>query len=529
MDKYDIVIFGGGIAGLTVAHELSKYNLKIAIIEKEIMIGGMARTSRYPNNMPTEHSWRGYGPFYKNTFNIMKEIKYNNNTVYDTLIKDINFIYPENSINLNKNLSFYDIFIFLYSIMYHLLSGNLRSEENKKISFTNFIESNITTNAKNKYISSIGPGIGLDTHSASIYHVGKYVEMMLFETDDKEWLFMDQPTSEGWFDPWQKYLTDKGVHFILSTELIELNFKENNAISATLNDYSVIHGDNYVLALNPYAVADLYKNNKLGTDSELEKFIGITYGEPHIQISFRLGFDKKINMPLRDAFIFPNSNLNITLYQQDNFWKSDVNLGNNIKSLWSGTACVTYTISELYNKRCDELTKEEFLNEVIHQISNCKEFDEYLIKNNNNKFSELTIINKEIWYEWDYIDNRLQSRNKKWVNTLNNDNRPLFKTNYNNVFISGAHCNTGVNIWLMESATESGKRCAIEIMNKLNLKNKIKLSKHARPMKSIYWIDDILYKLKLPNMTDIICIITLIGILYLIVIIIKKISSHHSE
>jgi glycine/D-amino acid oxidase-like deaminating enzyme len=27
MQKYDIVIFGAGIAGLTVAHELSKYNL----------------------------------------------------------------------------------------------------------------------------------------------------------------------------------------------------------------------------------------------------------------------------------------------------------------------------------------------------------------------------------------------------------------------------------------------------------------------------------------------------------------------
>ena len=72
--KYDVIIFGAGIAGLTVAHELIKNNLKIAIVEKENIIGGMARTSRYPDNMPTEHSWRGYGPFYSNTYNIMKEI-----------------------------------------------------------------------------------------------------------------------------------------------------------------------------------------------------------------------------------------------------------------------------------------------------------------------------------------------------------------------------------------------------------------------------------------------------------------------
>ena len=225
--KYDVVIFGAGIAGLTVAHELSKYNLKIAIVEKENIIGGMARSSRYDDNMPTEHSWRGFGPFYKNTFNIMKDINYNNNSVYDTLIKKINFIYPENSINLNKDLSFYDIFIFAYYIIYHLLSGNLRSEENKNISFTKSVESNLTTNAKNKYITSIGPGIGLDTHSASIFHVGKYIEMMLFETYDKEWFFMDQPTSEGWFDPWQNYLKNKGVNHLDIT----INFKDGSVLS----------------------------------------------------------------------------------------------------------------------------------------------------------------------------------------------------------------------------------------------------------------------------------------------------------
>ena len=62
-------------------------------------------------------------------------------------------------------------------------------------------------------------------------------------------------------------------------------------------------------------------------------------------------------------------------------------------------------------------------------------------------------------------------------------------------------------------------------MKKLNIKNKIKLYKHKRPLKTIYRIDDILYKLHLPNMTDIICIITLIVILYIIVIVIKKISN----
>ena len=31
---YDVLILGGGIVGCTVAYELSKYNLNIALIEK---------------------------------------------------------------------------------------------------------------------------------------------------------------------------------------------------------------------------------------------------------------------------------------------------------------------------------------------------------------------------------------------------------------------------------------------------------------------------------------------------------------
>ena len=64
---------------MTLAHELVERGFKVTIYEKDTIPGGMARTFRYPNGVPTEHSWRGYGPFYKNTFNIMKRIPINTN------------------------------------------------------------------------------------------------------------------------------------------------------------------------------------------------------------------------------------------------------------------------------------------------------------------------------------------------------------------------------------------------------------------------------------------------------------------
>jgi len=537
MEKYDIVIFGGGIAGLTVAHELSKYNLKIAVIEKESILGGMARSDIYKsrNNLRTEHSWRGFAPFYNNTFQIMKEIKLDSTkSVFDTLKPNISFNTLENIPNSNKNTTLYDNIIIIYWMIYHIVSGNIRSEKNKEISFSNLISSKLSNNGKKKYIEYIGPGLGLDPYSASIYHIGKYVEMLLFETNNNtNWYFTDRPSSEAWFDPWYQHLINNKVEFYLSSELQELQFQDNNAIIAKTSTKS-FSADRYIIALNPYAVDALYKNNKLGVDSELEKFNNITRGEEHIQISFRIAFDEKIIINNRDAFVFADSNLNITLYPQDNFWDTklfDSNNTNfpmtNIKSLWSGTACVTYKKSKLYpDKLCDELTINQFLDEVLFEINECKELNDYVLKYNNKDFNKFNIIDKEVWYEWEFKDNRLKSRNKKWVNTLSNNSRPLYKTKYSNVYIAGSHCDTGLSIWSMESAVESGKRCSINIINDMKLdKSKIKLYTHSRPYKSLYKLDDMLYNLNLPNILDLsinfVYFFIVFIILYIIVIYMK--------
>jgi hypothetical protein len=524
MDKYDIIIFGGGISGLTIAHELLKYNLKIAVIEKESILGGMARSDTYKsrNNLRTEHSWRGYAPFYKNTFQIMKEIPLDSEkTVFDTLIPSINFNTLENTIHPNKDITISDIIILGYWVIYHFVSGYKRSEENKTKSFNSLVSCKISENARKRYIEYIGPGLGLDPYSASVYHIGKYIEMMASETTNTtNWYFTDRPTSEAWFDPWYKHLKNNKVDFYLSTELIELEFLNNTAVIAKTTNKSFI-SDRYVIALNPYAVSDLYKNNKLGVDSELEKFNLITRGEEHIQISFRLAFDEKINLPSRDAFVFADSNLNITLYPQDNFWDpSIVNTMANIKSLWSGTACVTYKYSRLYpTKRCDELNISQFLDEVLFEMNECQELSEYVLKYNTKNFNQFNIIDKEVWYEWEFKDNRLKSRNKKWVNTINNNIRPMYKTKYSNVYISGSHCDTGLSLWSMESAVESGKRCSLNIINDLRLDlKKIKLYTHSRPNKLIYELDDILHDYKLPNIlvlfTNATCIIFIFLVLY---------------
>lgn len=73
--KSSVSIFGGGISGLTIAHELIEKGFEVHLYELTSSIGGMAKSIRESEyNIPTEHSWRGYWPFYKNCFNILSRI-----------------------------------------------------------------------------------------------------------------------------------------------------------------------------------------------------------------------------------------------------------------------------------------------------------------------------------------------------------------------------------------------------------------------------------------------------------------------
>ena len=51
----------------------------------------MVRSNIEANSLPSEHSWRAYGPFYKNTFQLMKEIPYFDTNMLSNLSVPIEF------------------------------------------------------------------------------------------------------------------------------------------------------------------------------------------------------------------------------------------------------------------------------------------------------------------------------------------------------------------------------------------------------------------------------------------------------
>src|SRR5262245_47679591 len=92
-----IAVLGGGVAGLTVAHELAERGFSVTIYERRTdTIGGHARSHEGTNSatdgreaLPGEHGFRFFPGFYKHVPDTMRRIPFGAGgatTVFDNLV-----------------------------------------------------------------------------------------------------------------------------------------------------------------------------------------------------------------------------------------------------------------------------------------------------------------------------------------------------------------------------------------------------------------------------------------------------------
>jgi uncharacterized protein with NAD-binding domain and iron-sulfur cluster len=629
--KKDIIIIGAGISGLTVAHSLIKKGYNVNVYEKSDIAGGMARSMRDKNNVPTEHSWRGYAPFYHNLFKLLKEIplqttegfnlytkeevkKHNtiedlwtyykgnvydltdfikdhpggniimhaggkdleeewkehgyewhaNNksvikllekykigklvenmtepkTVYDNLNHSkVKFMLLSNqNSNLDESikLSIRD-YIFLFILFGRVITSDERRKEYFKIRLDPIIK---------KYLSHsgylfityfmAGPGYGFDKNTMTLGHFGLFAYFSLRENHEL-WKVMSKPTNEAWIDPWVSYLKNQGVKFHFNHELTEIiNNSKNECIGLIINNkIKKLNPLNtaYCLSLNPFILEDILrksKNTKLVKKLESGNIV-------NNQISFRLGFSKKINFGAKNlGFVLIDSEYNITFYNQEDHWNKDIELGmdGKIKTLISGTLILPYNNGSLYKTSALNLKKDELIKEIINQFKKSKHFNKLISTSDTNDPEAMLLSNSplvndpfnniiytEIFEDWiesnskiqpSQMNNRLTSKNLKWVNNSINEEHRLsqhYPLEYKNVFISGSHTKTSINIWSMEGAVESGLLTTNKILKYFGNNNMVSIYNHeiGKIYAPLHILDNSLYSYGLPNIIDVLfCII----------------------
>lgn len=542
-----VVIFGAGIAGLTAAHEFARLGYKVTVYEINKKAGGFFRSDRTSiEHMPTEYSWHGFGPWYHNVFDIMKQIPFDKTgSVYDKgLSRPIMFaILPDqigstinDSLLFEKPKSFRMTFwdkIMLRWVLLKTWSANRRSFE--YYSHLNAYEEFrrvISEKGVKTWRAIFGPWVGSDWTTVSLHQVGQFIRKCIIsgqqhwhKADSKGpawvhgsgdgWLLLRGPSNECWFDKWVDYLTKKGVDFFWESALYTFDFDGKNITAAYLDSGIKIEADFYVLAINPFATVDILRRTpKIAKEEQLKLFEPLIQDGPHTQVSFRIGFSEKIAWPVeRTAVIIADSEFNLTLFAQEQVWPPTVELGMGIKSLWTGTACVASQPGRLYGLPLSKCTKEQFIEEVLIQLRDCQGLD-FLIKeaNDQRNFDSFSILKIEVWHEWLFSPDGIIPKQPKWVNTINTEPYlPSQATSISNLVLAGAHTKTTTDLWSIEAAVESG-RLAAKI-----IEPDIKVIFQYKPLflRIISALDDFCFIINAPHILDIL----FIGFLMLFIVI----------
>lgn len=524
-NKIKVAIFGGGIGGLTVAHELSKDNdFDITLYESNHEVGGLARSNRDESGCATEYCWRVFFGFYYNLFSLLSEI--------ENIQVGKDFVEYKAAIFDNK-MSGLDILKNAYNIAYGLTSSDDRLNKLDELTWWNSLHGS----SKTSVLRQVGPWLGMDRYKASYKSVIKVgMEMQYGQTILKHAknYVTTLPTSETWFDPWVQQLTHK-VKINLSNKVVRFDNDDNKITAAYVDDGKTIKkidADYYIAALPVQVMAKLFKD----VDSELkrwyfDKFDILTKTCLHLQVAFQIYFNKRISFGKKvNSIILVDTPWDLIILNYD----YEINGCNNklcylledVKSGWSVAVCTAYQNGKLIQKPFYKCTPEEIKIELWYQLTSSDQFKDLIIKENGFELKHEYIAHwAPLWKSFYYDENgNLTTTEPKFTNNAGSSkHRPSFKTPFCNLFVSTAYIQETIDIFSMEAACIAGKKVANEINNNKNQNNLIL----ERPLifKPFREIDNYMYNLYLPNIGPFLLLIIVILVFAVIFNIIFKKST----
>lgn len=279
MSKYDVIVIGAGLAGLTAAYYLSKNGKKVLLIEKEKVLGG--RTSSWNDcGMEIESGFHRHIGFYKELPKILKEVGVQINDIviwekeleiktskdnsiifgidpYHSPIKFLKGIVGNrDSLSLHDKLSLSKLFLVGfkdYLLRPKSLDFYSVSKYAKKKNITENIIQNVVTpfstgiffQPKENYSSKLFFGIFYPSLFRTIHiRIGAYKMGM----------------SEALANPIAKKILENGGEIRTETEVVSLLYHNNKIMGVKLVNGNKIYAKNTILATDIGSAKKIVKN-----------------------------------------------------------------------------------------------------------------------------------------------------------------------------------------------------------------------------------------------------------------------------
>ena len=518
MGNKKVIVLGGGVAGMSAAHELIERGFEVEVYEKNpIYAGGKARSIEVDGtaspttgkSLPGEHGFRFFPGFYRHITDTMKRIPYQEEgssarSCYDNLtpthrimlamygkpelITIANFprSWAEVKILINfikefKNcgLSPEEIQLFKDKVLQLMTSCKQRRvDEYEKLGWWEYMEAVDQSKLyKNLLVGGmVRTLVAAQAQQASTKTGGNVFLQLLFNmatpgiNTDR---VLNGPTNDKWLKPWSSYLQSKGVKYYPGQEIDRFEMEKEDIKSVVIKDKDgnekTVTGDYYILAVPVERAAEITANSiGLYKADDTLKYLAILAESVSWMngIQFYLNEDVAIS---QGHVIYSDSEWAVTSISQMQFW-GKYDLADRYNGKVKGILSVDvsdWLQTEYKGKKAKDCTREEIRDYVWEQMKTSLNVNGQVILRDD--MVEFTYIDSDIHDKETGMkvmaggaktdSERYFNMEPLLVNSVHSWTlRPEARTNIPKLFLASDYVRTNTDLATMEGANEAARR-----------------------------------------------------------------------
>ncbi|MFW5984393.1 MAG: hydroxysqualene dehydroxylase [Halobacteria archaeon] len=486
MTDTSVAVIGGGVGGMTTAHELAERGFDVSLYEKRDVLGGKSRSIETVDGYPGEHGFRFLPGFYKHLRDTMSRIPADDGTVRDNLVETTEMLRclgggekirspqrtprtPGEVVDALRNMLWrdsvpsheHDFFLNRFLTLATSCEARWR-DEYENTSWWEFTDADEMSEEYRKYLvrGATKVLVAMDPEESSARTIGRMTVQTVADILDprRDVEILNAPTSEAWIDPWRDHLEDLGVevHIEAPAEAIEF---DRERVTGVVVDGERVEADQYVLATPVEVTRRLVTDEMRDADTSLAE-IDRLKTDWMSGVQFYLDEDVPL---VRGHGIYFDSPWALTSISQRQFWDVDFDRYDGVEGVLS--VCISDWDSEgvVYGKTAKECTRDEVAREVWTQL-----------KDHLNDDGE-TVLDDDALVAW-HLDEAIQhddeeGRNENQepllVNTVGSlRHRPEATTGIDNLTLAADYVRTNTDLATMEGANEAARRATNAILER---------------------------------------------------------------
>ena len=495
-----VAVLGGGVGGLSAAHELAVRGFDVAVYEARQVFGGKARSIPIPGTetpttsaLPGEHGFRFFPGFYRHLDATMAEIPVGDHTVKDNLTPATEMLMAQDGgrnelvapmnlpstfgdverlarfvhqLSRQVEIPLFEYVLFFNRILDYLTSCDARRlAEFETQSWWEFVEADARSFEYQKFLAT---GMTRTLVAAQAKEMSAKTgcailcQLMqdLARTDGQVDRVLNGPTSDVWIDPWVKHLrTELGVTFHGGHRVVGIDCDGHRITGVTVENGDgrrAIAADYYVAAVPVERLVTLVSAELAAAEPRLARLARLTTRSMNGAM-FYLDEDVKL---VRGHAIFIDSAWALTAISQQQFWTLDLeNRGDGRVEGILSVDVSDWDTPGSTGKPAKACTEQEILDEVWAQIVAHVDDGSLATANVLRRFLDPAIRFDEKAAEVRNEEPLLINTADSWVN------RPDAATAIPNLFLAADFVRTNTDLATMEGANEAARRAVNALLD----------------------------------------------------------------